>query len=520
MSSAISVTLHGKKTVDISDELVSLFVEYELNDIPKAIVEISDGNFADRIYPMFNETDFQIGAELDIRIRYEEKGDTDTSIFKGVVTASNFGIKKGLPILRITMKDPAFRLVHAVDTDMFSKKTVKSMIETVVSGSKGVSLLKASSQLTGVTYDQFIRKQTSAWDFVRERASNFGLVIQLENGAMSILDQDATSGSQSIEIGIDDITDIQLDLDAENLNQNIEINYWDVKPNKTGVVKRASTSNLAKAVSAPKANITLLNLTDKKEAEGISNYYSTYETRNELKGTISIPGNSDYKLMQKLTLKSFPDAFNGSYPISKVVHKLRFGTWVTEVGIGETSIFSEKNNSVENPILPTIKNIEMATAMKWEKDPEGLGRIPVKVLSFGTDKYWAYPSQVGAGQKQASYLLPEENEQVMIGFLHNNYNQGFIVTSTYLGKVKPPAPFKLDSKTPVGFLSTAKMKLIFDDAKVGIEMSSSSSNKLVLDKSAGVTITTNKNLKTTSSSNTDFKASKKMTFKGKTIDLN
>ena len=520
MNNAITVTLYGKKTMDISDELVSLFVEYELNAIPKAIMEISDGTFADRTYPLFNEADLQIGAELDVRIRYEDEADTERSIFQGVVTASKFGIKKGLPILAITLKDPAFRLVRAVDTNMFSKKTDKNMIESVISASKGISIKKTSSKLAGVTYDQFIRKQTSAWVFIRERASNFGLVIQLENGAMSILDQDATTGSESIELGINDIIDMQLELDAENLNQDIEINYWDVKPNKTAAVKKASSSNLAKAVSAPKANFTLLKHTNKKEAEGISDYFSTFETRNEINGTITIPGSSKFKLMQKLTLKSFPDAYNGSYPISKVVHKLRFGTWITEVGIGEASIFTGKNNRIENPTIPMIKSVEIATAMKWEKDPEGLGRIPVKVLSFGKDKYWAYPSQVGAGQKQASYLLPEENEQVMIGFMHDNYNQGFIVTSTYLGNIKPPSPFKLDSKTPVGFLSTAKMKLIFDDDKVEIDMSSSSSNKLMLDKSAGITINTNKNLKATSKSKTDIKASSKMTLKGSTIDLN
>ena len=61
MSNAITITLYGKKTIDISDKLVSLFVEYELNAIPKAIIEISDGNFADRTYPMFNEQSDNVG---------------------------------------------------------------------------------------------------------------------------------------------------------------------------------------------------------------------------------------------------------------------------------------------------------------------------------------------------------------------------------------------------------------------------------------------------------------------------
>ena len=214
MSNAITVTLNGKKALDISDHLLSLHVENGLNEIPKAILEISDGNFADRTYPMFDNADLQIGSELDIRIRYESENDKETSIFKGVIIASQFSAKKGVPLLILTLRDPAFRLQNAVDTNMFSKKTDKNMIETVIAAGKGVSLKKASSKLTGVTYDQFIRKQTSAWDFVKERASSFGLVISLDNGAMSILDQDTTTGTQTIELGIDEMTDMQLEFDT------------------------------------------------------------------------------------------------------------------------------------------------------------------------------------------------------------------------------------------------------------------------------------------------------------------
>ncbi|MCR9172648.1 MAG: phage baseplate assembly protein V [bacterium] len=517
MSNAITVTLQGKKSIDLSDHLISLITEQKLNAIPTAQIVLSDGNFADRDYPLFNAVDVQVGAEIDIKIRYEETGDRDESIFKGVVVTSQFGAEKGLPTLTLTVKDPAFRLVHAVDTQIFNKKTDKNMIEDVLSPIAGVSLKKAAAQLTANTYDQFVRKQQSAWDFIRNRAANYGLVSQLDDGAISILNPNDTTGTKSLTLGINEIIDFQLDLDAERLNQTVEINYWDVKKNVTGIVKRTGVSELAKTIAAPQAKYNMLNLTAKQEAEGISAYFSNYNTRNELHGTIAVPGNARFKVMQQLTLKSFPKSYNGSYAVSKVVHEVRMGTWTTHVGIGATEM---DEDTMENPTIPQSTPAEIALAMKWEKDPEGLGRIPVKVLSFGTEKYWVYPSQVAAGTKQSSYILPEENEQVIIEFLHGNYNQGYISTSTYLGSNKPPSPFKLDARTPTGFVSSSGMKLIFNDDRQSVELSSSSSNKIELSKNDGAKIISNKNIEVDSKGKTNIKAAATMTLKGATIDLN
>jgi phage baseplate assembly protein gpV len=403
---------------------------------------------------------------------------------------------------------------------MFSKKTDKNMIETVISSSSGVSLSKTAASLSSVTHDQFVRKQQSAWDFVQDRAGAYGLVIRFDNGAMSMVELDETSGSQSVELGIDEVLDIALAQNAENLNKTVNLNYWDVKKDATGAVKKTDSATIAKDASVPDATYTLMNLTDKKSAEGVKQYFSTLETMESICGTITIPGDSSAQLMQKLTLKSFPAAYNGDHTVSRVTQEVRFGTWTTKIGVGFSSVADFLPNPVENPTSPKVTDTEFALALKWAKDPEGLGRIPVKILAFGTDTYWAYPSQVAAGKKQSSYVLPEENEQLIVGFLNGSYNEGFVITSTYLGSNKPPSPFKLDAKTPVGFLSTAGMKLVFDDDKTSIEMSTSSSNKQFMDKSGGVEVKTNKDFKTNSSGKTEIKASSKMTLKGATIDLN
>ena len=229
MTNAITVSLKGSATTDVSDILVSMTVEHELNKIPYAQIELATGNFADREYPIYDEADFKIGEELEILIRYENDGAADTSIFKGVVTAVKFEAKEGLPIAVLIVKDPAFRLVNSVNTELFSKKNDKQMIESVLANQSGLSLAKSEASLAGVTFEQYVKMQSSDWDFVLERSSEYGAVISLDNGAMTSTILSDMVGELELEIGINDIVDINLEENADRLNDEIEIAYWDVK---------------------------------------------------------------------------------------------------------------------------------------------------------------------------------------------------------------------------------------------------------------------------------------------------
>jgi len=520
MSNALTVTLFGSKKMDVSDQLISLLVTRELNKIPEAKLVFSTGNFSERQYPLFEEVDFQIGAALDVKIRYEGSGSSDESIFKGIVTKIKFESMNGMPVLAMGISDPAFRLVDSVNTAFYKKKNDKQIIETVLAAQTGVSLVKSAASLTSFSFDQFIKKQVSDWFFIVERAAAHGLFIQLNNGAMQVLELSDTQGAIDLEIGIDAVLGVDLTEDATDLNQQITIGYWDVKQNTLMTVQQNSSSTLAKAVKASSANYVFLGISDKNEAEALLNYFVVAEQQSVLKGWIEIPGKAAIDVMQQLNLSSFPTAYNGSYTISKVTQNVRFGTWTTRIEVGNTALPILNSFQVTERLSVAVKTIETATVLKWEKDPENLGRIPIQVLAFGSDTYWAYPGQVSAGSKQSSYVLPEEGEIVIVGFLHNNYSQGVLLTSSYLSANQPPAPFKLAADTPTGFVSQKGLKFIFDDAEKEITGSTSDSNKIELHDSNGIRIDSKKDFTTTSSGNSSIKANTTVSVKGTTINLN
>jgi phage protein D/phage baseplate assembly protein gpV len=520
MNNAVTVSVKGAATTDVSDQLLSMIVEKKLNKIPSAKLELATGSFADREYPLFDGADFKIGAELEILIRYENSGDTDTSIFKGVVIGVKFATSKGIPIIVVELKDPAFRLVNSVNTELFNAKNDKQMIEAVLANQTGLSLAASDASMAGVVYDQYVKNQCSDWDFVLSRATEFGTVISLDNGAMTAVLPSTTTGTLALEIGLDEIVDINLEENAESLNADIEIAYWDIKTNALMTVTETNADANVAAVGAPSSKYIYLGFTDKKNAEAKLKSFATRQKLESIKGTIEIAGDPNVALMQELTLSSAPAQFNGAHTISEVTHKLRFGTWVTIVGIGNLSIPNIRTINYSEFNSRAVTHTEVATAMAWEADPDGFGRIPVKVLAFGDSKYWAFPAQVAAGKTQSSFILPEADEQLIVAFLHGNYNQGIVVTSTYLGDAEAPAPFELAAATPVGFVSAKGLQLIFDDAEKDVLICSSDSNKIDINDSDGIAIESKKDLKCESSAKSEFKAGSTVTVKGSKIDLN
>jgi hypothetical protein len=439
MNSIITITLYGNKKLDVTAKVMSVFVQHEVNVIPTAELTLVTGDFASRTYPLFDNAMFNVGEELDIRVEYAGAAQGEKSIFIGIVTDRKFESREGMPVMILGLKDPAFRVTGAIDTTLFSNKNDAEMITKTLSAAKGLSLNNASPTMTSFSFGQFVRKQTTGWQFILDRVRAHGALITLNNGAMTISAPSDTVGELTLNIGIDNILGVSIKEDASDLAQQIVLHYWNAAQNKVEVLKKSFISANAKAIIAPISNYDVFGITTKAEAQAMLNFFTNRQELGQVLGTIRMPGDASVKVMQELTLKSLPASLNGSYPITKVLHKISEGIWTTTIGIGigSNTIKPLDEDAQQVPQAFDPKDVEVAKAMKWEKDPETLGRVPVQIPAFGTGKYWAYPPQTAAGTKQRSFILPEEGAQLVVGFLYNNYNMGVILTSLYLGADVP-----------------------------------------------------------------------------------
>ncbi len=184
------------------------------------------------------------------------------------------------------------------------------------------------------------------------------------------------------------------------------------------------------------------------------------------------------------------------------------------------------------------------------KDPEGLGRVKVKIprISGEDESNWARVVSFMAGKERGAFFLPDVDDEVLVAFEYGNINIPYIVGSLWNGKDKPPVTND-DGKNNIRIIKSRSGHIIRLDDTEGKEkieiVDKSENNKIVIDtKDKKISIKSDKDIeisapngkvtieakdieakstastKIEASSGLDLKASGTMNIKGATVNIN
>jgi uncharacterized protein involved in type VI secretion and phage assembly len=185
-------------------------------------------------------------------------------------------------------------------------------------------------------------------------------------------------------------------------------------------------------------------------------------------------------------------------------------------------------------------------------DPDGLGRIKVALpwLADGFETDWARVASPMAGPGRGLYLLPEVDDEVLVGFAHGRLDSPFVIGALWNGKDKPPDNNSDGKNDRRSFTSLSGHVIRLTDTK-GEErieiLDKSGKNSVVIDtKSNTVTVSADADVvvratkgkltlagdggveigsakgdvKVTAGQGIDVQAKTKLVLKGATVDIN
>jgi uncharacterized protein involved in type VI secretion and phage assembly len=184
------------------------------------------------------------------------------------------------------------------------------------------------------------------------------------------------------------------------------------------------------------------------------------------------------------------------------------------------------------------------------QDPDKLGRVKVKFpwLSDADESSWARVAAPMAGKQRGAFFLPEVDDEVLVAFEHGDVCFPYVLGALWNGQDAPPLTND-DGKNNVRMIKSRSghvVKLNDEDGKETIEIiDKSEKNKIVIDTSKNtITVTTDKDItlsaaqgtikldaqkvEITSSDSTklhagstmNVEASRTMTVKGATVNIN
>lgn len=541
--SLVTVTvLSDSKVIDPTYELLSVHVNYEINRVPYAELVLFDGDAANHKFAISDASVFEPGKEIEIKLRYEDDSISEKTVFKGLAVTHEVSVEHTVSTLTVAIKDAAVAMTQGKNHCIFTKMTDDEIIKKII----GLHSLKAGTiDATQPQHTEIVQYACSDWDFILARAESNGLLIKVQEGAVSALSIKSPGGPKAtIEYGIDEVYSFDIEADGEGQYAKISGTAWDAKNQQNIQVNK--TDNLALTPGNLSSQKLANSLGGKDYALATSAQLSQAEltawaagklARTQLsliRGRMALPGRTDIALLDTIEIKGIGQRFNGKALVTGIGHRVTAGSWVTDIQFGLADQWllhsNEANSLPASGLLPGISGLHIGLVLELGEDPDKELKVKVQLpmLKSDANTLWARLGSPDAGKGRGYFFRPEVGDEVVIGFVNDDPRQAIILGSLYSSKNSSPERFgKPDDKNiGKGIASKKGMVIGFDDDKAivyietlgkntikldddgkKIQLDDQHGNSIIMDEN-GITLKSAKDFKVEASGNVEIKGAK------------
>ncbi len=175
--------------------------------------------------------------------------------------------------------------------------------------------------------------------------------------------------------------------------------------------------------------------------------------------------------------------------ITQEIHTIEGGCWKTEYtyglenekGFTENTTPGSNNGHAEVGQSNKVNGLQIGVVTQIVEDPNNQFRIKVRIplLSEKGEGVWARLATLNASNEMGSYFIPSIGDEVIVGCLGNNPDTPIILGSLYSSTKSMPFPIKEENYLK-GFVTKEGTKIILDDEKKSIELSTKKGNILTI----------------------------------------
>ena len=524
--------------------LLSIEVSKEVNRIPSAQLILADGNVASGEFPISDSAFFEPGKEIEIKLRYE--GESDVTVFKGVVIRQGIQAGQQGSTLSVEMKDSAIKLTHCRHNAVYRELSDAEIVGRIIDDA---SLGKGGVTSTEPVHAEIVQYNATNWDFMLSRADIHGLLVMVDDGTISLSDIDLSGESvHRFEFGLSELFDFEFELDASHQYSAVESVAWDIENQQLTEPSMAeeftlSQGNLdgagiAQAVGFDSYRLSHAVPLDPAELQSWANGRLTRSRMAMIKGRLSVRGNAGIKPLDVMEVTGSGERFNGKTLVTGVRHLVDERGWRTDVQFGlSAECFSKQPDFQDVPsagLLPPISGLQLGVVDEFEADPDEQFRVRITMPAIDVEDgiVWARLASPDAGVERGFFFRPEPGDEVVVGFLNNDPRRAVILGAMYSSSNNPPEDFAelTEENINKGIVTKKGTKIGFvDDEKASVFIETAQSNKILFDDNAesieildqhGNSVTMNSSgIEIKSSSDFKIDAGGNVEIKGQKVDV-
>jgi Rhs element Vgr protein len=481
----------------VSSNILSLDIIKSVNKIPYAQVVIGEGGAASNksLVELSNEACFEPGKEIEIALTYKSANAT----FKGIIVKHNLRKTGDKALLTIDVKDSAHRLSLLRESAVFVNKEDKQIITDLAKKAK----LSVECNETTILHKQIVQYYCTNWDFIVSRAEANGLLVCVENGKIILKKPVLTDAATALTT----IYEYEIEADLGSQYKETESVCWDIKEVKPGKYKNKDQislksehdfDKLSAAMGTTKYSYLSGIYGEKEEMEAWANAGMMRNRYSLIQGRISTEGNPGLKLGDAVKFAGTGKVLGATAIISGIRHRINGEGWITDIqcGLSSRSFYQQNDDIVDKPatgLVPGINGLQIGIveAFPSDGDPDKLYRIKVRIPAIDEKEsvIWARLLFPYAGKERGIFWVPEEGDEVVVGFFNDDPRHAVILGSLYNGKAAPPLEFT-DKNNEKGLISRNGIKVVFTDEKdkEKLEITTPAGNKALFVDEEGITL--------------------------------
>lgn len=497
-----NIKINGKSIPD-HIEVQEIILDMEVNCIASATVTILEKNEIGKIDAPFEQSEgdlFIPGNEITISLGY----DTNREVaFNGVVVAQRLVVNSVGAKLLISCNDKAFNMTKGRFNAIFKEQKESKVFKSILSKYNGIKL---DLEETLDEIPSIIQYNTTDWDFIAMRARANNMIITTHQNIVAIKSIDFSKEPVSEINTAQLVIDIDLNLNSEQMISEVDLLTWNSQKQEETQISTPIRDSLAQGNLPTQKlanNITNQKISKKTTAplteaqlKVLGKSVESETTLNKIKGKIVVPGTTKIIAGDLVKLSGFSARFNGKAFVSRVVHLLTDGEWLTTFYVGAPARFRDALPSIFDFPMVTASGIEghqLGTVLQTAGDPAGENRILITLPTLNgiaqQDGLWARLAGPYASKDAGFFFYPEIGDEVLVSFINNDPRVPIIVGALYNDK-NTPKEIPEENNRFKSITSRSGIQIRFDEEEQELSLHTPNGNRVTLsDNDAAIQMT-------------------------------
>ncbi|MEX0782776.1 MAG: VgrG-related protein [Dehalococcoidia bacterium] len=438
---------------DLSQAISKVDVDLHLYLPDMFVIEVHDEGFR-----WIEHSLVKIGQLVDVSVRSsEEEQRPPVALLSGEIVAIEASYpESGVPTLTLRGYDLSHRLHRGRKVRSFLQMT-DSDIATQIAQERG---LAADVDSTTHVHEHLYQENLTDYEFLARRARALGRVFQVEARKL-LFRKPANVALPPVVLDYrSTLLDFRPRLTSSAQVTKLDVRGWDpvAKREITGTAKAADyrTAKLDfgrmgnefanQAFGPSDTGVADEPIASQAESEELaiarlSNLWSSdVHAEGEATGEARIRAGSVVKV------QGVGERFGGDYFVTSARHTFEangpYRTTFTVGGHGPDTtadLLLDGATRIEEQARGVARGLTIGIVTE-NKDPKDMARVKVRFPWLAEDAVstWARIASPMAGDGRGLFILPEVNDEVLVGFEHGDFNRPYVLGSLWNGVDKPP----------------------------------------------------------------------------------